>query len=109
MWPWVHEYERAQPSRAVPEAGHHYSFQHLAMGVRFLIEKSKDERNKRLMQKLPNNARKHEQGKPDRRAAPGSEQDYRKHERPKPKAKAQKPVKACAAYTKGKCNKGQNC
>ncbi len=109
MWPWVHEYERAQPSRASPEAGNQYSYQHLAVGVRFLIEKRNDERNKRLMQKLPNNERKQEHGKPDRRAAPGSEQDYRKEERPKAKAKSQKPVKACAAYTKGQCKKGQSC
>jgi hypothetical protein len=81
----------------------------LAVGVRFLIEKRNDERNKRLMQKLPNNERKQEHGKPDRRAAPGSEQDYRKDERPKAKAKSQKPVKACAAYTKGQCKKGQSC
>ncbi len=105
MGPWAHEYERSQPSRASTEAGHQYSYQHLAEGVRYLIEKRNDERNKRLMQRLPNQERRHDQGKYDRRAAPGSERDPRKDER----TKLKKPVKACAAYTKGKCKKGQYC
>ena len=117
MWSWVFEYERSQPSRASPNAGPCYSYQHLAEGVRYLIEKRSDERNKRLIQNIPGQDRRHERDRRDRGAAPGAEQDPRKRDdnrkkddrRKKERQKPDKHVKACAAFNKGKCQMGDNC
>jgi hypothetical protein len=113
MWPWVHDYDRAQPSRAHPQAGHHYSYQYLAEGVRFLIEKRNDDRNKRLMQQVPTHGHRQERDRRDRNAAPGAETDpgKKKNEdrRKQNGERAKPPARACAAYNKGKCKLGDKC
>jgi hypothetical protein len=61
------------------------------------------------MQKLPGGERRREQNRSDWSAAPGTERDPKREEHPKAKAKPQRGMKACAAYTKGQCKKGDNC